>query len=255
MQDTYKTAQAIVEFIQGTVNKQGFEVPSIRNIYITGSFVRGDWLNMSSDLDIQVLFKKGSPDILQKEDLLKLQNAIAERFGKPPFPSQAMSSEYGLDISTNDYLPQNEKDLSELCPFMPYNIYYFDFCQNRKLLYGDDFSQDLPKPIDIAPLIVPAVRALAERMKIYRESFRFAYAAYKIAVMLQLYFGERSIDKRRMLDLYLRNVPEFSHKLYGEMIIRNYIGSYYPDRPPQYFDPSVYKDFARAALKLLEMRI
>lgn len=59
MQDTYKTANAIVEFIQETVNKQGFEVPSIRNIYITGSFVRGDWLNMSSDLDIQVLFKKG----------------------------------------------------------------------------------------------------------------------------------------------------------------------------------------------------
>lgn len=35
MQDTYKTVKAIFDYIQKSVNTQGFEVPSIRNAYIT----------------------------------------------------------------------------------------------------------------------------------------------------------------------------------------------------------------------------
>ena len=252
VQDTYKVAEKIVGFLQEILNKRDLKLPSVRNVYITGSFIRGDWLNMSSDLDIQILFKKESPDIVRKNDLLKLQSAVAEKFGSPPFPSQAMSSEYGIDYGTNDYLPQSKKDITNLCPFMAYNIYYFDFYQNRKLLYGNDFSEKLPEPIDVVPLVIPTVEALKDRMDVYRESFRFAYAAYKIAVILQLYFGQKSIDKRKILDLYLRNVPEFPLKFCGEIIIRNYIGSYYPERPPHYFDVSAYKDFARAALELLE---
>lgn len=255
MENTYKVASEIVSFLQlGFVNNK-FNIPTIRNVFITGSFVRGDWLNMSSDLDIQILYHKESQENERKIDLLKLQNAVSERFGNPPFPSQTMEIPTGLEWSQHEYLPVTEQDISTISPFLSYNIFYFDFYKNRKLLHGTDFTNELPQPIDITKTIKPAIEFLTERIcnnNQYSNVCRCAYASYKIAVILQIYFGEIEIDKRKMLDLYLKNVPEFSHKHWGEIIIRNYIGSYYPDRKPTFFERYTYIDFAQASLALIE---
>lgn len=248
--NTYKVASVIVSFLQSNFENNKFNIPTIKNVYLTGSFVRGDWLNMSSDLDIQILFHKDSPESERNADLLKMQQTVSNNFGNPPFPSQAMEAPFGLDWSTNDYLPTTTQNILEVTPFSAYNIFYFDFYKNRKLLFGVDFTNELPQPVDITKTIKPTVEFLTERIcksNLHIDVRRCAYDSYKIAVILQLLFGVMDIDKRKMLDLYLKNVPEFSHKHWGEIIIRNYVGSYYPDRKPTYFERSVYMEFAQAA--------
>ncbi len=58
------------------------------------------------------------------------------------------------------------------------------------------------------------------------------FLAYKAVTAAQIFFGEAVLDKYRMLELYQRNVPEFEGKPFGEILIRNYLGSFYPQRPP-----------------------
>jgi hypothetical protein len=44
-----------------------------------------------------------------------------------------------------------------------------------------------------------------------------------------------------MLRLYLSNVPAFESKVIGELVIREYLGSVYPERLPRYLDPGAYR--------------
>jgi len=46
-----------------------------------------------------------------------------------------------------------------------------------------------------------------------------------------------------MLGLYHKYIPDFPMKWFGELVIRNYIGSIYPDRPPVRFPHSKYMVF------------
>ncbi len=251
MINTYNIATEIVAFLKSSFKSNLYNIPSIKNVYITGSYVRNDWLNMSSDLDIQILFYKDSKKDIRKHDITILQNSVCDTFGDIPFPSQAMDAPFGLDWSINDCLP-NENDIITISPFTAYNIFYFDFYKNRKLLYGNDFTNELPKPVPIMPLIKPTIEFLTQRIfsNLY-DIKKCAYVAYKIAVILQLNFGELTIDKRKILELYLLNVPEFSHKIVGELIIRNYIESFYPDRKPIYFERKVYEEFAKVVVNLI----
>jgi hypothetical protein len=78
-----------------------------------------------------------------------------------------------------------------------------------------------------------------------------AYAAYKTAVSLQVYFGEQTLNKRKLLDLYMCNIPPFELKHIGEYIIRTNIGSYYPDNPPKYLEPEYYINSIQSAYAIL----
>lgn len=255
MENTYNKAKEIVESLQSIFLDDKNDFSSIRNVFITGSFVRGDWLNMSSDLDIQVLFYQNSLPDIQEKEIFKLQKIIEYKFGNPPFPSHAMYTQFGLDWSLNDYLPYDTKDIMDISPFSLYNIFYFDFFRNRKLIYGDDFTHLLPKEIDVKQLVKPAIdyflgRITQENMD--NHEIKSAHIVYKVAIILQIYFGEKTLDKWKILYLYLQNVPEFSLKYVGEMIIRNYIGSYYPDRKPLFFKNQIYIDYVKAVRSLLE---
>ena len=76
-----------------------------------------------------------------------------------------------------------------------------------------------------------------------QDDYRLPFTAYKAITAAQLYFGEPSVNKYRMLEMYQKYVPDFEAKYFGEWIIRNYLGSFYPDRPPIVFSKSEYMWF------------
>ncbi|MBT3273985.1 MAG: hypothetical protein HN368_12585 [Spirochaetales bacterium] len=84
-----------------------------------------------------------------------------------------------------------------------------------------------------------------------KDRQRAAYAAYKIILVAQLYYGERTLEKTRILKLYLDNVPEFPQKVVGEHIIRGYLGAAYPNPPPEFQDTEIYRRFVRSVLDLI----
>lgn len=46
------------------------------------------------------------------------------------------------------------------------------------------------------------------------------FFGFKASQVLQLFFGEQTLNKVRLLDLYRKNVPDFKLKTFGELIIR-----------------------------------
>jgi len=75
------------------------------------------------------------------------------------------------------------------------------------------------------------------------DEVRAARLCFKCLQLAQIVFGERTVDKLRLLPLYNKCVPPFPTKVIGELMIRNYLGSMYPDHPPPYEAVAVYKEF------------
>ena len=84
------------------------------------------------------------------------------------------------------------------------------------------------------------------------SSPRAMFGAYKAVTAAQLYFGEPTLNKYRMLELYQRYVPDFPDKPFGEQVIRNYIGSFYPERPPLLLPAARYAAFITELERLVE---
>ena len=61
----------------------------------------------------------------------------------------------------------------------------------------------------------------------------------------QLFFGEHTVDKTRMLDLFRCNVPDFPMKTAAEHLIHEYVGAKYPDHPPKVDAPVHYIELVR----------
>ena len=77
------------------------------------------------------------------------------------------------------------------------------------------------------------------------------FLAYKAATAAQLYFGEVTLNKYQILELYQEHVPDFEGKEFGERVIRNYLGSFYPERPPMGFSGAECAEFVRKLWKLV----
>jgi hypothetical protein len=256
--DTYKTAKNIVDFFQCKLQfKNSEDLPSIRSIFITGSFIRGDWLNMSSDLDINFLFLKDCDKEQANKDFDFLTNMVATEFVNPPFSSQAMSAPFGLDLSKHYYIPVKQNDIKEICPYLYFSVFYFDFLTNCRIIWGENFIPLLPCELPAKELVKPAIDFLLNRMITYdsnSENYKLkcAYAAYKATAMLQIHFGEKTLNKRKLLELYMLNVPDFNYKTFGEFIIRNYLGNYYPNNTPKFLEAEKYIDYVKSLKELLD---
>ncbi len=125
-----------------------------------------------------------------------------------------------------------------------------------EILWGEDVKKLLPPPPGPTDLAVQAIEFRLSRLRrladIPANYPRAAFSAYKAMLIAQLVFGERTLDKTKMLDLYLRNVPEFSMKTAGELIIRDYVGAHYPDRPPAYRSVSHYVEYIESVAALVD---
>jgi hypothetical protein len=254
VEPTKRTADAIVRHLRKRLAEMApDELPSVRSVFLSGSYVRGDWLDSSSDLDINILFHSGDHvDRSSENDFGKIRQLVVELGAGAVFSSQCPG---GIDWGTHPFVPTTMKEVSAPTPYPYFSVFLFDFRKNTRILWGDDFSKKLPQPPDSATLAEEWVSETLDRIGSIKnqpqDRRRAAFAAYKTILVTQMVFGERTLDKTRILSLYLKNVPDFSQKIVGEHIIRGYLGAVYPHRPPEYLDVQVYRMFVRSVLELI----
>ena len=190
--------------------------------------------------------------MLFEADVAALKACLQANGAPTAFPSQCPG---GIDWSFQTFVPKSPVDVARPTPYAYYGVFYFDFLSTIRLLWGDDFTPDLPPVNDTKALMLPTLEQTYERLKPLADTGmnrqRSAFAAYKAAVMLQLFFGERSLDKFSMLKLYQRYVPDFAFKERGEQIIRERLSACYLHNPPDFRALSYYLAFVEAALNLV----
>lgn len=210
-------ARRCIEHLRSELS--GVELEGVRSVFVSGSYVRGDWLDGRSDLDIGLV-----TDCDWEQGFADVQRAVSDVVGEDGFDSH---EEGGIDWNLIDAasLPRTTQQAID-SPFPYFSVFRFDLDAHCDILWGDDFRAPLPP---VPPPHEFAHRFLgqrAQRIAVLRDSplgrKRALYAAYKAAVVLQLVHGELTLDKHRMPGLFEHNVPEFPGKRTCAAIIANY---------------------------------
>lgn len=246
---TIEVATRIVEGLAGSLSKSApADLGNIRSVFVTGSYVRGDWLDRNSDLDLHVLFKPGAGGPSDQDPgYRRVQSIVNDLRGGETFASHTPG---GVDWSTHPAAPQTEADVRNVDGFPPFSVFLFDFMAHSRILWGEDFRPRIPPAPDPVSLVNPWFESSLVKLarlgtgEIDRE--RAAFRAYKCLALTQIVFGERTLDKTRMLNAYLANVPAFPMKADGERLVRKYFGAIYPDWKPQFDDVPYYADLVRS---------
>ena len=211
----------------------GIELKGVRSVFVSGSYVRGDWLDGRSDLDVGLVTDRD-----WERGFAVVQRVVSDSVGEGGFDSH---EEGGVDWNLIDTasLPRTTQQAIH-SPYPYFSVFRFDLDAHCDILWGDDFRDLLPPvppPHEIAHRFL---RQRAQRIAVLEDSAlgrkRALYAAYKAAVVLQLAHGELTLDKRRMPVLFERNVPEFPDKRSCAAIIANYAngGSIVPETVASY---------------------
>jgi hypothetical protein len=225
------------------------DLAGIRSVFLYGSFVRGDWLDSNSDLDIGLVLS--GPSCAVDASSQQLSTVCQELLGQRPFPSHTPG---GLDWCTLPELPKTDADVRQITGFAPLNIFLFDFAACCQVIWGEDFVEGLPQAPEPADLVDGWFARALTRMDDLGESDLGRQKAPLIAghciFVAQLLFGERTINKRQMLELYARYVPDFRMKAEGEHLIRQWVGAVYPAHPPQFEEPAHYRKLVASLWEL-----
>ena len=256
-QPTKEIAREIVEGLKSELSRRKpSELENVRSVFVTGSYVRGDWLDCSSDLDINILFMPDFKAPIEKDVGYRFIRSTANRIlGGRPFPSQCPS---GIDWSIHPGVPTRGEDVRNVSGYLLFNIFLFDFLEHSEILWGEDFRPLMPAapdPISLAPLWFERfLTRIGQLGNSEADRWRAAKGAYHSIVIAQMVFGERTLDKTRMLSLYMHNIPDFPMKVAGERVIREYIGSIYPNRKPQFEEVGYYQQLIQGLWEVIIRR-
>lgn len=210
-------ARGCIERLQAEL--PGMELGGVHSVFVSGSYVRGDWLDGRSDLDIGLV-----TDGDWERTFADLQRMVVDAAGEDGFDSH---EEGGIDwnLIARASLPRTTPQAID-SPYPYFSVFRFDLDAHCDILWGDDFRALLPPvppPHEIAHRFL---RQRAQRVSLLQDSRlgrrRALYAAYKAAVVLQLVHGELTLDKHRVPRLFEHNVPEFPEKRSCSAIITNY---------------------------------
>jgi hypothetical protein len=236
--------QIVATFSEGLASLSAANLPTIRSVYLSGSYVRGDWLEASSDLDVQILFH----DTPSPSDLARIKSFAAAG-------SFASRCPGGIDWSTQPNIPTTLEEAHTIGPFLYHSIFLFDLKENLEVLWGENVKEILPQPPEPEELSARVLDYSLSRLTTLSDDTegrqRAAWSAYKATLVAQLHFGERTLSKWRILELFLKNVPAFPLKHVGEHIIRGYLGASYPDHPPTYQAVNDYTNYLQQVRLLL----
>lgn len=226
------------------------KLPAIRTVYLSGSYCRGDWLDCSSDLDVGVIIRDTDPALIER-DIQWLQNALKALQGTAAFPSHCPG---GIDFSTSPEraLPKTREEAAVPAPYSLFSTAMFDLYAHHILLYREELECVLPPCPNPAEAAGPWLAMLHQRMTALGPTHpKTMFLTYKAITAAQLHFGEATLNKYRMLELYQKHVPDFEGKEWGERVIRNYLGSFYPERPPMALSGAACAELVRQLRELV----
>jgi hypothetical protein len=157
MLDTRVAAdRAVAELAAGLEATGAGVLPAARTIYLTGSYVRGDWLNSSSDVDVTILSRPDTTEAERNRDLARVK-----AFVSTTFPTHCPG---GIDWGTQEDFPRTQEDLLQVGNYPYYGVFFLDFRQNIRISWGEDFRPLLPEPVDVRRLALPAMERILDRL-------------------------------------------------------------------------------------------
>ena len=245
---TRHIAEYVVEALRhGLGGANAATIASIRTVFVGGSYVRGDWLDHCSDLDVGVVFRPGCGTVEQTSFGLRY---IADAASDPGYRliqdtiTQAMRGRElfsyvrgGVDLMAYPEPPPASNSALEHVGPPAYHVFLFDLAQHHQILFGTPFRIRIEPPPIPAELLARSLAIAAERIAALPDKPRGRRAATNLCHSLirkaQCHFGEPTLDKTRLLYLFRQHVPGFSTQGVGEFIIRQYLGTYLPLVEPQ----------------------
>ncbi len=247
MQGSYGLVGEIVEGLIDRLScRSSADLDSIFSVYVSGSYVRGDFLESNSDLDLSVVFRPGGDRLLREDPSYKLvQSEVQGIIGGRSFHSHTPG---GVDWEAIrwDWLPTPKRGPSIPGPapyYAPFGIFLFDLHRYLKVCWGEDPRPHLVEPPDPVSMATAWYEHSLERLNPdYQRVENAASGAFKSLQVAQIIFGEPTLDKTRLPTLYEDVVPGFPMKEEGARLIHEVVQARYPDHPPHFDTASHYRE-------------
>lgn len=215
---TRDVARTCVEHLRRELPR--IQLRGIRCVFVNGSYVRGDWLDGRSDLDIGMVTESG-----WQSGFAEIERLASEAIAGAAFAAHV---DGGVDWNLIDRaaLPRTTSQAVD-SPYPYFNVFRFDLDAHCQILWGEDFREWLPPVRPPGELARRFIQLRLRRVSQLEDSAlgrrRALYAAYKAAVTLQLAHGQQTLDKFRTLDLVKSYVPDFPEKARCVRVMADYV--------------------------------
>jgi len=187
--------------------------------------VRGDFIEDLSDVDVYTFVRENIQEYWDSEEHKIIGSYFESHLSR--YKGYSHNPVVWDDVSIcEEDLPKTLDDLANQ-RIKAFGIYLFDFIENHKTVYGEDFTGRLPQNSNPKSLVIPRIDSLLERAEKIINSVQNQDSIYLMGVeslkALQLYFAEYpAIDKPSIERVYREHVPDFSMKSFGWEIWQNY---------------------------------
>jgi hypothetical protein len=200
------------------------------SVFVAGSFVRGDFNPLHSDLDFCVV----------RHDEATLSPAEVRQIGgcfDPLLPNPKLLRDYvGLRVAdlpvTEDHVYSLAGCAGEAEPWPYLWVYGFDLAANHLHIFGHDVVARMPT-VDPCLLIAYRVqrvdplqrieKAAGNRKTDLQNVFLVPRLTTHLMKWAQLYFGQPTIRKDEVLPLFMKHVPDFPSKPFARELWDEYL--------------------------------
>ena len=255
MTDTAKYYEALDRCVK-RLPELGILKNWVYSIALYGSLPRGDFLAEVSDVDLFVILEWPAITSAEEWESFDEISGSFSKFFLDCFKEVSIprSRGYLLDLVmlSKEHLPFKEKQVRldpdfDYVVFKYFGVYSFDI-PNWKIIYGEDFRTKL-NTFDskaLAPAMAKNIIDRIDSTSSAKEVLGYAAHALRLA---QVYYGEPTLDKRKILANFHRYVPQFPLKdqaveIYGLAMRMNLISE-------EAISRSILKTFIHQLLKPL----
>ena len=127
-------ARRCIEHLRSELS--GMVLEGVHSVFVSGSYVRGDWLDGRSDLDIGLV-----TDCRWERGFADVRRVVSDVVGEDGFDSH---EEGGVDWNLIDaaLLPRTTQQAID-SPYPYFSVFRFDLDAHCDILWGDDFRAPL----------------------------------------------------------------------------------------------------------------
>ena len=243
----------------------GDDGKGLRSVCVCGSYVRGDFMENNSDIDFNLVFESGIDawGPYSSGGFLTVKKLADSLLAGHRFACHN-PDQFDWVTSAWESLPRRQADIHipDGSPTVPLlNVFLFDYLRNLLVLWGTDPRSVMPAPLPFPSLAEGWFRGVPIARRRYLQSgkeWRVAFSAFKSIQVAQIFFGEQTLDKRRLPALYERYVPNFPLRDFGYKIIRGKLEQTFPENPCEFAPREEYAAFedelSELTLKSIQMQ-
>ena len=211
----WKIVEEVREIINNLPEKLRQEIVSV---VLFGSLARGDFVPNVSDIDIFIVFK----DRISKENIEKILRAIYS-IGEKYRGYSKYDKVIDIPWMFESELPTKGSGKKTFFKFL--SIYAFDFVKYSKVLYGRDIVNEIevPNPRDLVIERAERLLKLLNKCESENDYYMIRIIAGETIRLAQIAYGEITIDKRKVLQNFLKYVPEYPMKHFAVEIWKEYL--------------------------------